>query len=75
MNEKALKELLNAAKRIAKDPWYDWSTNPDEWSCRFCGTMYSRLDEAEIEDESTHSEHCLWRRLKEALANLDNEGY
>ena len=76
LNRFALAELIRWAKKITKDAiWYEDEHNAVH--CCTCDVDFEEFgDPAEaMEDECNHAEHCDWRNLKEALGNLDNEGY
>ena len=72
MNKSALIGLILASRSIAVRPRsriYD-----DKVNCVFCHAL-ADFGSGDLQDENNHDENCPWRLLKEALANLDNEGY
>lgn len=73
MNEKALRIVLQYAGKKAKRPPISFAPLVGWPYCEECGARF--VDVADADDENQHEDDCLWRLLKEALANLDNEGY
>lgn len=74
ISKKALLMMIAYAQKITKDPvWEDTSGSEDpDFGCMFCSFMG---DADQIADESLHAEDCVWRLLKETIANLTNLGY
>jgi len=71
LNPDALKELIKAANRIARYPFLRYEPIKEQHYCLMCGSRGSKGSA----DESKHADNCMWRLLREALANLDNDGY
>jgi len=74
-NPSALSELIQAATRIVRYPPMAYDHGQDRSYCVSCGTSCPVSDRETLSDESVHTDDCAWRLLKEAVANLDNEGY
>ena len=76
---KAYYELVDAVEEYASYAhWYYAMTDEGEEcrQCIHCDAQFSMDDEEEDpDDENLHEEDCMWRRIKEAHANLTNEGY
>ena len=74
-NPDAIQELIKAAKSLATYPPVAYDHGRDQSYCVNCGTSIAVASRGDLLDESIHTEDCSWRLLKEAVANLDNEGY
>ena len=44
-------------------------------ACVFCTHIWPNEQWDEAQDETQHTEDCVWRLAVEYVANLDNEGY
>ena len=69
-NVPAMLMVVKYAARITREAWYYIDPEDNETTCHFCGVTTD-----DIEDECLHDHTCLWRLLKESVANVDNEGY